>query len=107
VWLRPFYWSPGETPGGQSLRTHYDLKEAFGLPEGIITKNALSFYAPVHPGDRLRTAQVLRSVSPVKTVKVGRGRFWVIDSIIENQQGELCAIDRYTGLGYTKAEDKQ
>ena len=47
-------------------------------------------------------AQILRSVSDPKTTKLGTGRFWIIEVEIENQKGELCAVDSYTGFGYQK-----
>ncbi len=102
VWLRPNYWSPGKEKRRLALQTHFDLKDIFRLPEGIITENELVFHEPVKVGDQLQTVQVLRSVSPLKTTRLGVGRFWVIDCLIENQSGVLCAIDRYTGLGYEK-----
>ena len=48
-------------------------------------------------GDRLRTHQVLRSVSEEKTTKLGTGRFWVIDVVYSNQDEELVAVQSYTG----------
>lgn len=103
VWLRPHFWSPHRADDGRALMTHYDLKELFRLPEGVITDNELTFFEPVRLGDRLRTYQLLRSVSDEKSTKVGCGRFWVIDAVIENQAGAMCAIDRYTGFGYEKS----
>ena len=54
------------------------------------------------PGDRLRTWQVLRSVSDEKTTKLGRGRFWVIDVEYVNQRGEWVGTETYTGFGYRR-----
>ena len=54
-----------------------------------MTDNTIVFHEPVRPGDRLRTRQILRSVSDVKTTKLGTGRFWVIDVEYENQRGDL------------------
>ena len=53
-------------------------------------------------GDVLRTHQVLRSVSDEKTTKLGTGRFWVIDVVYANQDGELVAVESYTGFGYRR-----
>ena len=47
----------------QPLQVHFDLKEKLGLPEAVMTDNTIVFREPVRPGDRLRTWQVLRSVS--------------------------------------------
>ena len=56
----------------------------------------------VRPGDRLRTWQVLRSVSPPKRTKLGLGRFWVIDVEYVNQHGKSVGTESYTGFGYRR-----
>ena len=50
----------------------------------------------------ITAAQVLKSVSPIKQARVGKGRFWVIDVEYSNQRGELCAIESFTGFGYRR-----
>jgi acyl dehydratase len=67
-----------------------------------MTDNELVFGEPVRPGDRLRTWQVLRSVSDPKRTKLGTGRFWVIDVEYQNQRGEFVGRDTYTGFGYRR-----
>ncbi len=102
VWFRPHYWSPGRTEEAVPMQLHFDLKEKLGLPEAVMTDNTITFYEPVRIGDRLKTVQILRSVSDPKTTKLGTGRFWVLDMEISNQIGELCAIESYTGYGYKR-----
>ena len=46
---------------------------------------------------------MLRSVSAEKTTKLGTGRFWVIDVVYANQDGELVAKESYTGFGYRRS----
>lgn len=104
AWFRPHAWAPGRTTEKQPLQVHFDLKERFGLPEAVMTDNTITFGEPVRPGDRLRTAQVLRSVSDPKTTKLGTGRFWVIDVEYRNQRDELVGVESYTGFGYRRAE---
>jgi hypothetical protein len=41
-------------------------------------------------------------VSGEKTTKLGTGRFWVIDVVYTNQDGELVAKESYTGFGYRR-----
>ena len=67
-----------------------------GLPEAVMTDNTIVFHEPVRPGDRLKTRQILRSVSEPKTTKLGTGRFWVIDVEYRNQPDELVAVERWT-----------
>ena len=102
VWFRPHYWSPGLSEEALALQLHFDLKEILGLPEAVMTDNTITFYEPVRVGDRLKTTQILRSVSEPKTTKLGSGRFWVLEVEVENQKGELCAVESYTGFGYQK-----
>jgi acyl dehydratase len=103
VWFRPHHWAPGRSVQALPLQVHFDLKELFGLPEAVMTDNTIEFHTPVRIGDRLRTHQVLRSVSEEKTTKLGTGRFWVIDVVYENQDGELVAVESYTGFGYRRS----
>jgi N-terminal half of MaoC dehydratase len=102
VWFRPHFWAPGRTEQAQPLQVHFDLKAALDLPEAVMTDNTIVFREPVRPGDRLRTYQVLRSVSEPKRTKLGLGRFWVIDVEYENQRGESVGTETYTGFGYRR-----
>lgn len=103
VWFRPHHWAPGRTEVQLPLKVHFDLKERFGLPEAVMTDNTMVFHDPVRIGDRLRTQQVLRSVSAEKTTRLGTGRFWVIDVEYTNQRGETVGVESYTGFGYRRA----
>jgi acyl dehydratase len=102
VWFRPHYWAPDRSAEAQPLQVHFDLKEKLELPEAVMTDNTIVFREPVRPGDRLRTWQVLRSVSEPKKTKLGAGRFWVIDVEYENQKGESVGTETYTGFGYRR-----
>jgi uncharacterized protein len=102
VWFRPHHWAPGRTEQALPLQIHFDLKDRLGLPEAVMTDNTIVFHEPVRPGDRLRTSQILRSVSEEKTTKLGTGRFWVIDVEYRNSDGELVGVESYTGFGYRK-----
>jgi len=103
VWFRPHHWSPGRSEEAVPLQLHFDLKKRLALPEAVMTDNTITFYEPVRVGDRLKTYQVLRSVSDEKQTKLGVGRFWVLDVEYENQKGEKVATESYTGLGYRRA----
>lgn len=102
VWFRPHHWAPGRTQTHQPLQVHFDLKETLGLPEAVMTDNTIVFGEPVRPGDRLHTYQVLRSVGEPKTTRLGTGRFWVIDVVYLNQNGEHVGTESYTGFGYRR-----
>ena len=86
----------------KALQSHFDLKALLQLPEAIISGNEMVFGEPVRPGDILTTQQILRSISEVKTTRVGRGRFWVIDVECYNQDGGFVGSDIYSCLGYRR-----
>lgn len=102
VWFRPHHWSPGSDQEGVPLKVHFDLKEKLELPEAIIAGNEMTFGAPVRIGDRLVSWQVIRSISGIKTTRLGRGRFWVLDVVFENQRGEFVGTDSYSAFGYER-----
>ena len=104
VWFRPHSWAPGRTEVALPLQVHFDLKALFGLPEAVMSDNSIEFHTPVRLGDVLHTHQVLRSISGDKTTKLGTGRFWVIDVVYANQDGDLVAVESYTGFGYRRGE---
>ena len=105
VWFRPHHWAPGRTKQVLPLQIHFDLKDRLGLPEAVMTDNTIVFHEPVRPGDRLRTSQILHSVSEEKTTKLGTGRFWVIDVEYRNQRDELVGVESYTGFGYQRGSE--
>ncbi|MBW2231727.1 MAG: MaoC family dehydratase N-terminal domain-containing protein [Deltaproteobacteria bacterium] len=104
VWFRPHLWAPNRTKQAQPLQVHFDLKESLGLPEAVMTDNTIVFGEPVRPGDRLKTCQILHSVSGPKTTKLGTGRFWEIEVRYTNQNDELVGAEHYTGFGYKRGE---
>ena len=104
AWFRPHFWAPGRSAPRQPLQVHFDLKKELDLPEAVMTDNEIVFGEPVRPGDRLRTRQVLRSVSEPKTTRLGTGRFWVIEVEYLNQRDEFVGKEIYTGFGYRRGE---
>jgi len=107
LWMRPHYWQPGAEGEQVALRVHFDLKARLDLPEAIMSDNTLIFHEPVRPGDVISHHQVLRSVSEVKTTKLGTGRFWVIDVEYHNQHGSLVGVESYTGFGYRRPAESR
>ena len=104
MWTRPHFWAPYRKEEGLALRTHFDLKEALDYPDAIMSSDELIFHEPVRMGERVHQYQILRSVSDLKTTKLGRGRFWVIDVECHNQRGEWLGTDTMTVFGYRKGE---
>ncbi len=96
----PFRWP--WPPGGQEPRPHihYEVKEALGLPVGIISDIEIEYGERPQIGDRISISQRLVSVSPWKKTKLGDGHFWTMDRIYRNQYGQLLARERMTAFGY-------
>lgn len=100
AWFRPHYWIPGRDTMPLPWQTHFDLKQTLALPEAIATDSEVSFGEPIRPGDRIRCVETLRSLSDVKTTRLGRGRFWVIDAHCYNQHTAWVGTETMTGFGY-------
>ena len=81
----------------------YTIRD-LGSTNGTLVNNEMIFYEPARPGDRLRTRQILRSVSDPKTTKLGLGRFWVIEVEYLNQNDDLVGRESYTGFGYRRPQ---
>ncbi len=106
VWMRPLMFNPIRDEGIRPLEIHFQLKDAFALPEGIVAKNEITFHEPVRPGDRVRTVQRVRSISDVKTIRIGTGRFWIIDVEYTNQDGLLVGLESYDMFSYVRLPEE-
>jgi acyl dehydratase len=100
----PFRWP--WPPDGRAPRPHihYEVKEALGLPVGIITDIDVEYGERPQLGDRISVSQRLVSVSPWKKTKIGEGHFWTMDRIYRNQHGQQLARERMTAFGYGRNE---
>jgi acyl dehydratase len=96
----PFRW-PWPLEGREPRpHLHYEVKEALGLPVGIITDIDIEYGERPQLGDRFSVSQRLVSVSPWKRTKLGEGHFWTMDRIYRNQHGAMLARERMTAFGY-------
>lgn len=102
VWMRPLQFVPGRTETSMPLSLHFDLKQAFDLPDGVVSANEITFHAPVRHGDRITTTQTIRDISDEKTLRVGTGRFWTIDVTHRNQEGEVKGVETYEMFSYKR-----
>lgn len=104
VWMRPLVWKPDGGTATRPLELHFRLKEAFGLPDGIVYRNEIAFHAPVRPGDRVRTTESAREIGELRESRVGRGRNWTIDVTYRNQRDEVLGVETYEMFSYRRAE---
>ncbi len=95
-------WPPGGREPQRHL--HYDVKEALGMPVGIIQQLDVEYGVPLQVGDHLRVSQRLTSISPWKQTRVGQGHFWTIDRIYRNQDDQLVAKEILTAFGYGRED---
>ncbi|MEX2538548.1 MAG: MaoC family dehydratase N-terminal domain-containing protein [Actinomycetota bacterium] len=100
VWMRPLQFVPGREETAMPLSLHFDLKEAFGLPDGVVSASEMILHAPVRIGDRITTTQSVRDISDEKTTRVGTGRFWTIDVTHRDQDGEVKGVETYEMFSY-------
>ena len=101
----PFRWPwPPTSRGEPEPHIHYRVKDALGLPVGIITDIDIEYGERPQLGDRISISQRLVSVSPWKKTKLGEGHFWTMDRIYRNQHGQMLATERMTAFGYGREE---
>jgi uncharacterized protein len=103
VWMRPLIFKPSGGDPIRPLEMHFRLKDAFELPEGIVTGNEIVFYEPVRPGDVIRTSQKVTEIGDVRSNRLGTGRPWTIDVTYTNQRGGLVAVESYRMFCYVRA----
>jgi acyl dehydratase len=96
----PFRWPWPPAEGIPALHIHYAVKDALGLPVGIITEIELEVGTPLVVGDRVSISQRLVSISEWKRTKLGEGHFWTMERRYRNQRGEIVATERLTAFGY-------
>ena len=102
VWMRPLMFDPRRDETIRPLELHFRLKEAFKLPDGIVTANEIEFREPVRMGDVVSTRQTVREISDMRTNRLGTGRAWTIDVTYTNQRGEIVGIESYEMFSYVR-----
>ena len=103
VWMRPLMFNPNAREQVRPLEMHFRLKDAFELPEGIVTGNEIVFGVPVRPGDTIATKQTVTEIGDVRTNRLGTGRPWTIDVTYTNQRGEVAAVESYRMFCYVRS----
>lgn len=104
-WGIPHDWTPGASgPPLRTLELHFMVKDALGLPNGLVTEVEFEFHDPIRAGDSLRVEQVLREVSAPRTTRLGPGRNWTIDVVYRKPDDILAGIQTLRFLGYRKGQ---
>ncbi len=103
VWMRPLTWHPDRAAPRRPLELHFQLKEAFGLPEGIVKGVDMAFGEPVRPGDRIGTSERVEMIGDERSTRLGKGREWVVAVTYRNQQGDVVGVETYRMFAYRRA----
>ncbi|WP_019528286.1 hotdog fold domain-containing protein [Dasania marina] len=102
-WVVDHDWRPN--PDEKPMRTlelHFMLKDALGLPFGVVTEVELEFHRPVVAGDRLRAEQVLVAVGEEYQTRMGPGRRWTIAVNYYHQDEALAGVQTLRFVSYRK-----
>ncbi|MDR3509012.1 MAG: MaoC family dehydratase N-terminal domain-containing protein [Caulobacteraceae bacterium] len=103
-WGIPHDWSPGaEGPPLRTLELHFMVKDALGLPNGLVTEVEFELHDPIRAGDSVRVEQILKEVSPPRQTRLGHGRNWTIDVVYRKPGDILAGVQTLRFLGYRKA----
>ena len=100
AWGRPGPWSPGTRQQVRPLQLHFDLKQLFDFPTALVSGFAAVFHAPARIGERVRSVQILRSLSAEKTTRLGCGRFWTVEVEYRREDGEFLGSERFECFAY-------
>ena len=102
AWGRPEVWEPTGAKSEKALQAHFDLKEMLGYEASVAVSYTTTFFAAVKIGDSFHTRQVVREVGPVKTTRLGTGRFWTVEMEYLDQQGAIAGVESYVFFGFAK-----
>ncbi|NIB42150.1 MaoC family dehydratase [Pseudomaricurvus alkylphenolicus] len=102
VWGRPDMWRPDADEPQWALQSHFYLKRELGLQDAVIVDSELEIAKPLRIGDLVDSVEIIRSISELKTTRLGTGRFWDIDVVYRNQSGEHVGTETYRAFGYQK-----
>ena len=104
IWVRSLDGARPSLEEQQASEFHFRLKNALGLPLGIVKENAVYFYHPVEVGDVISCEQQLMEVTEERTNRLGIGRDWLIHINYYRQDGTLMGMESMRLFGYKKVE---
>lgn len=100
-------WEPDRTgPPPRTLELHFMVKDALGLPHGLVKEVDLTLHEPLRAGDSVRAEQILRSVGDERLTRLGPGRDWTIDIRFTRPDGRSAGVQTLHMLGYRKGETR-
>ena len=89
----PYRWPE---PDSMGRNLHYSLKRVMRTPHGVVVEIDTEYVRMIEVGDRLFLSNRLASLTGPKRTRMGEGYFWVMESIIRNQDGDVVVRGRTT-----------
>ena len=78
AWNRPVMWNPDGDVGTTGLALHHLIKDLLGLPRAIVSEMESEVAAPIRPGVKVRSEQILMELGDPCSTRLGDGRYWTI-----------------------------
>ncbi len=104
TWSIPPYWNPGDPRPQLDDPVLIPPLAACRIPAPgefmLATNSETEYLEPVYPGDRITAAPVLVEMTR-KTLSLGDGAFFVVETTYRKQTGEVVGIERTTFFRYS------
>lgn len=78
AWNRPLPWMPSRREQLTGLALHFLVKDELALPRAVVTHTETEVAGSVRPGMKVRSQQILESISESRSNRLGEGRYWTI-----------------------------
>lgn len=103
-WCVPAYWQPGlprprmDDPAGVAPLAVCNIP----APGDVMfaSRSETEYFEPVYPGDRITATSTLRELTR-KTLTVGNGAFFVVETTYTKQSGEIAGVELMTFFRYS------
>lgn len=104
IWVRSLDGARPSLEEQRATEFHFRLKNALGLPLGIVKENAVYFYHLVEIGDVISCEQQLMEVTEERINRLGTGRDWLIHINYYRQDGLKVGMESMRLFGYKKVD---
>jgi acyl dehydratase len=107
TWSIPPYWQPGDPRPQLDDAVLIPPLAACRIPAPgefmLATNSETEYLEPVYPGDRITASPVLVSITR-KTLSLGDGAFFLVETTYTKQTGEVVGIELTTFFRYSAPE---
>lgn len=103
-WSVPAYWQPGDPRPRMDDPAAVAPLAVCAIPAPgelmFASRCETEYFEPVYPGDRITATSVLRELTR-KTLGVGDGAFFVVETTYTTQSGQIAGVERMTFFRYS------